>query len=93
MPPPELSQNELRDETSAELLKLLREKQEKKQDVVLTGEEKAGGSEGVPDLVAILKQSLAGRTGQRPKHSRAGTSLAASRPHRLRSHFAKRAHR
>jgi DNA end-binding protein Ku len=87
---PELSQNELRDETSTELLKLVREKQGRKQDVVVTGE-KEGSNEGAPDLVAILKQSLEGRTGQRPKHSQAGTRHAARRPHRLRTHVAKRA--
>ena len=90
---PELSQNELRDETSAELLNLVRGKQETRQDVVVTAEGKEGGGEAAPDLVAILKQSLAGRTGQRPKHSQAGNRDAARRPHRLRTHFGKRARR
>ncbi len=89
---PELSRDELRDETSAELLKLVREKQARKQDVVVTGE-KDNSREAAPDLVAILKQSLAGRTGQRPKHSSARTEHAVRRPHRLRTHASKRARR
>jgi DNA end-binding protein Ku len=87
---PELSQDELRDETSAELLKLVREKQARKQDVVVTGE-KEGSRKAAPDLVAILKQSLAGRTGQRPKHSWARNGHAVRRPQRLRTHVSKRA--
>ena len=89
---PELSRDELRDETSAQLLKLIEEKQRRKQDVVVTDEKKDGG-DAAPDLVAILKQSLAGRTGQRPKHSHAATARTARRPHRLQTHFSKRAHR
>ena len=88
---PELSQNELRDETSAEVLKLVHEKQERKQDVVVSVEEKERDGEAAPDLVAILKQSLAGRTGQRPKHSWARTGRAARKPHRLQTHVPKRA--
>lgn len=88
----ELSQDELRDETSAELLKLVREKQARKQDVVVTGE-KDDSREAAPDLVAILKQSLAGRTGQRPKHSWTRNGHAVRRPHRLRTDVSKRARR
>jgi DNA end-binding protein Ku len=88
----ELSQDELRDETSAELLKLVQEKLGRKQGVVVT-RKKEGSGEAAPDLVAVLKQSLAGHTGQRPKHSRARNGRAARRPHRLRTHFAKRAAR
>ena len=90
---PELSQNELRDETSAELLKLVHEKEEKKQDVVRTSDEKESGGESAPDLVAILKQSLAGRTGQRPRHSRAGARQSARQPRGERTHSARRARR
>ena len=86
----ELSTNELRDETSAELLKLVKEKQTRNQDVVSVKEEDSG--EAAPDLVAILKQSLARHTGHRPRHSGARTRRAVSRPQsRLQTRIAKRA--
>jgi len=87
---PELSQNELRDEASAGLRKLLREKQERNQDVVVTAGEKEGGGQAAPNLVAILKHSLAGRTGQRPRHSRAG---AVRQPQAIQARSRKRAQR
>jgi len=84
----ELSLDELRDQTSAELLKLVQAKQDRKENVVVRSKTD-GEKEAAPDLLAILKRSLEGRT-ERPKHSR---TRGAHRPHTLRTRAAKRAHR
>lgn len=55
--------------------------------------EKENGTKDAPDVAAILKQSLAGHAGQRPKHSRSRNGHAAHQPHGIRTHFAERARR
>lgn len=96
----ELSLNELRDEMSAALLELVKEKQKKNQDVVVLGGNDESRKEPAPDLMTILKQSLAGHSGQRPKHSgrkpkraRASDGRSSRRPYTLRTRSAKRANR
>ena len=60
----ELSRDELHDETSAALLKIVKAKQAQKENVILRDE---GKGEEEPALLADLKKSLAGRHHGRPR--------------------------
>lgn len=72
---PELSPDELHDETSAALLKIVKGKETQKKDVIVSEEAEAGG-ETAPDLLQVLKQSLAGHGQGRRQHSRTGSHHA-----------------
>lgn len=74
----ELSRDELHDEAAAALLSLVKAKQKQKKDVVISKEAEGEEPSAPPDLLTVLKQSLAGH-GRGPRHQRVPGAIRGHR--------------
>ena len=74
----ELSRDELHDETAAALLKIVKAKRARKENVVVSGEAESDEAEST-NLLTVLKQSLARHGRERPKRTTSGAHHGSRR--------------